>query len=56
MKEEQEIGWVSALIKCDLCSHESMSVHHVSCDKLECANCGNMSHFEVLEYYTDEEL
>jgi hypothetical protein len=53
---ELEIGWVSALIKCDLCSHESLSVHHVSCDKLECANCGNMSHFEVLEYYTNEEL
>jgi hypothetical protein len=47
----QEIGWVSALIKCDLCSHESLSVHHESCDQLECSNCGHMSHFEVIEYY-----
>jgi transcription elongation factor Elf1 len=54
MKEEQETGWVSALIKCDLCSHESLSVHHVSCDKLECTNCGHMSHFEVLKNYTEE--
>jgi ribosomal protein S27E len=53
---EPETGWISALIKCDLCAHESLSVHHESADKLECVNCGNMSHFEVLEYYTDEEL
>ena len=51
MKEKQETGWVSALIKCDLCSHESLSVHHVSCDKLECVNCEHMSHFEVVKYY-----
>jgi transcription elongation factor Elf1 len=53
--EEKETGWVSALIKCDLCGHESLSVHHVSCDKLECANCGHMSHYEVLKNYTDED-
>jgi transcription elongation factor Elf1 len=53
---ESETGWVSALIKCDLCGHESLSVHHESSDKLECANCGRMSHYEVLEYYTNEEL
>lgn len=52
--EEEETGWVSALIKCDLCGHESLSVHHESCDKLECANCGRMSHYEVLKNYTDE--
>ena len=52
--KEKETGWVSALIKCDLCSHESLSVHHVSCNKLECGNCGHMSHFEVLENYTEE--
>lgn len=51
MKEEQETGWISALIKCDLCSHESLSVHHVSCNKLECGNCGHMSHYEVIEYF-----
>ena len=49
---EPETGWVSALIKCDLCGHESLSVHHVSCDKLECGNCGHMSHYEVIELYT----
>jgi hypothetical protein len=49
MKEEQETGWLSALIKCDLCGYESLSVHHESCDRLECANCGHMSHFELLE-------
>jgi hypothetical protein len=53
---ESETGWVSALIKCDLCAYESLSVHHVSCDKLECGNCGHMSHYEVLEYYTNEEV
>ena len=52
--KEKEIGWVSALIKCDLCSHESLSVHHVSCDKLECGNCGHMSNFELLKNYTEE--
>jgi len=52
--EEKETGWVSALIKCDLCGHESLSVHHVSCDKLECANCEHMSHYEILKNYTDE--
>ena len=55
MSEKQETGWLSALIKCDLCGYESLSVHHVSCDKLECANCERMSHYEVLEYYTNEE-
>jgi len=49
MKEEQETGWVGAIIKCDLCGHESLSVHHVSCDKLECVNCEHMSHFEIIE-------
>lgn len=53
--KEQETGWVSALIKCDLCGHESLSVHHISCDKLECVNCGHMSHYEVLENYINEE-
>jgi hypothetical protein len=52
---EPETRWVSALIKCDLCAYESLSVHHESSDKLECANCENMSHFEVLKYYTEEE-
>lgn len=51
---EKETGWLSALIKCDLCSHESLSVHHESSDKLECVNCGHMSQFEVLENYIDE--
>ena len=53
---EAETGWVSALIKCDLCGHESLSVHHESSDKLECVNCGRMAHYEAIEYYTDEEL
>jgi len=48
---ELETGWISALIKCDLCVHESLSVHHESCDKLECINCGHISHYEVVEYY-----
>jgi hypothetical protein len=52
--QEKETGWVSALIKCDLCGHESLSVHKYSCNKLECTNCGHMSHFEILENYTDE--
>jgi ribosomal protein L37E len=51
---EEETGWVSALIKCDLCGHESLSVHKYSCDKLECINCGHMSHYEILKNYTDE--
>jgi ribosomal protein S27AE len=55
MSEEQETGWVSALIKCDLCAYKSLSVHHISCDRLECANCGYMSYFEVLKYYKQEE-
>ena len=53
--EEQETGWVSALIKCDLCGHESLSVHKYSCNTLECANCGHMSHYEILKNYTDEQ-
>jgi ribosomal protein L37E len=51
---EKETGWVSALIKCDLCGHESLSVHKYSCNKLECANCGHMSNYEILKNYTDE--
>jgi hypothetical protein len=53
--KEQETGWVGALIKCDLCGHESLSVHHISCDKLECVNCEHMSHYELLENYINEE-
>lgn len=52
---EEDTGWISALIKCDLCGYESLSVHHNSSDKLECANCGHMSHFEVLKNYFEEE-
>ncbi len=52
--QEKETGWVSALIKCDLCGHESLSVHKYSCNKLECTNCGHMSHYEILKNYTDE--
>lgn len=55
MSEEEKAVWVSALIKCDLCGYESLSVHHISCDKLECANCGNISHFEVLVDYLAEQ-
>jgi transcription elongation factor Elf1 len=54
MQEKEETGWVSALIKCDLCGHESLSVHKYSCNTLECANCGHMSHYEILKNYTDE--
>ena len=44
----EEKGWFSGMIRCDLCNYEYVDVHPVSCDKLECPNCGNMASFERL--------
>ena len=46
--EDNETGWLGQEVKCDLCGHEWTAVHHESCDKLECSNCGNMVMFEKL--------
>jgi|1_EtaG_2_1085319.scaffolds.fasta_scaffold02078_3 hypothetical protein len=47
-KEPKKEGWYGGKIKCDLCGHEYIDVHHTSCDKLECPNCLNRASFEVI--------
>lgn len=38
--------WLSAKVTCDLCSYSWVAVYHEDSDRLECANCENMAHFE----------
>jgi len=33
-------------VKCDLCSYEWIAVRPAGVEKLECPNCGNITHFE----------
>lgn len=47
--DEPVYGWVTGKIKCDLCANESISVHHNSCDKLECSNCRQMTEFAIID-------
>jgi hypothetical protein len=49
MKEEDKKVWIGAKVKCDLCNFEWAAVYHKDSEKLECANCTNMSHFEEVE-------
>ena len=39
-------GWVGEKVTCDLCSYSWIAVYNVSCERLECTNCGNMVYFE----------
>jgi len=49
MNEDSKKVWRGAKVKCDLCSYEWIAVYHIYSDKLECENCGNISHFEEVE-------
>ena len=50
MKEEEDKKvWIGAKVKCDLCNFEWVAVYDKDSEKLECANCTNMSHFEEVE-------
>lgn len=42
-------NWINEIVKCDLCSYEWNALYETSCDRLECPNCQNMAHFEVVE-------
>lgn len=42
--------WCSDLVECDLCTKQWRAVYHIDSDKLECPNCGNMVHFEIIEH------
>ena len=46
--EDNETGWLAQQIKCDLCGHKYISVHHESSDRLECPECGHISMFETI--------
>ena len=43
--EEQKPVWTTGEVKCDLCGHKHISVHHIESERLECPNCGNMTIF-----------
>jgi len=47
------MSWKGNKVKCDLCAHEWVAVHHASCDKLECPNCRNMAYFEDIPVKQD---
>lgn len=49
MNEDNKNVWISAKVKCDLCSYGWIAVYHRDCNKLECTNCTNISHFEEVE-------
>lgn len=49
MNEDNKKVWRGAKVKCDLCNYEWIAVYHRDCDKLECTNCTNMSHFEEVQ-------
>ena len=47
--ELNEKGWLGNKVQCDLCGNEWVAVYHEDCDKLECPNCNNISHFETID-------
>ena len=50
MKELKDRGkWAGSKVKCDLCGREWIAVFHIDCKKLECPNCGNMAHYDIVE-------
>jgi hypothetical protein len=53
--EDDNLDWAAKKLKCDLCSHEYISVHVNHTPKLECSNCGNISYYTVIETYTKKE-
>ena len=44
--EEQKKAWISTPVKCDLCGHKWVAVHHIESDRLECPRCHNMTIFD----------
>jgi primosomal protein N' len=46
MTEDETLSWIGSKVRCDLCNFKWVAVYHKDSKKLECKNCGNMSHFE----------
>lgn len=43
------IGWISGKVECDICSHNWIAAYPEDTDKLECPNCQQLAHFELIE-------
>lgn len=48
------MSWIGSKVKCDLCSHEWVTVFLAQCDKLECPKCRNMSQVELIDENFEE--
>ena len=46
----QERGGMGSVVECDICMHKWIAVFHSSCERLECPNCGNMAHYEIIGF------
>lgn len=44
--EEQKKVWTNTEVKCDLCGHKWIAVHHIKSERLECPRCHNMVIFD----------
>jgi len=49
MTEDETLSWIGSKVRCDLCNFKWVAVYHKDSKKLECKNCGNMSHFEQVD-------
>lgn len=43
------MGWISAKVECDICSHNWVAAYPEYADKLECPNCNQLANFEIIE-------
>lgn len=42
-------GWTASKVQCNFCSHDWIAAFHITNEKLECPNCGNMTSYEIPE-------
>lgn len=52
-EEEPQAGWTAAIVRCVLCNTTWTAMFHISCERLECPECGNMVEVGIVEEDTD---
>lgn len=44
--EKQKKVWTNTEVKCYLCGHKWIAVHHIESERLECPRCHNITIFD----------
>lgn len=56
---DEERGWISALVECDVCTHHWIAAFYHKCKRLECPNCSlneELRNFTILRQYDSTDM